>query len=139
MDNNFKKQYCFISLKGTGIFPRLNFDRREIILPIVPLSIEAVCSFYLINDGYENFQIRDNIVQEHGNLDIRINYVEGSTIGLQKNRLRVDIHFLSSKSQSFTTKIEFFDDNMKPYTVILSGTCDNSIMTCFQYIQRNMG
>ncbi len=42
-------------MKGTGIYPRLNFDRREVILPIVPLNIPSVCNFVLTNDGYENF------------------------------------------------------------------------------------
>lgn len=28
-----------ISLKGEGAFPRLLFDRKEVILPVVPLNI----------------------------------------------------------------------------------------------------
>lgn len=61
MDNNFKKPYCEIKLKGLGVHPRLNFDRREVMLPTVPLNIPSVCTFMLSNDGYENFKLRHEI------------------------------------------------------------------------------
>ena len=31
--------YMDIVLKGEGLFPRLLFDRKEIILPVVPLNV----------------------------------------------------------------------------------------------------
>lgn len=33
--------YADLVLKGEGAFPRLKFDRKEIVLPVVPLGIEA--------------------------------------------------------------------------------------------------
>lgn len=30
-----------IKFKGEGIFPKITFDRREIILPTVPLSVQS--------------------------------------------------------------------------------------------------
>jgi hypothetical protein len=32
-----------IKLKGEGIFPKITFDRKEIILPTVPLNITSKC------------------------------------------------------------------------------------------------
>ena len=49
-------------MKGYGSYPKLSFDRREIILPIVPLNILAVSHFYVINDGYEKLVLRHNII-----------------------------------------------------------------------------
>jgi hypothetical protein len=93
LDNNFKKCYGSITIKGTGIFPRLNFDRREAILPITPLNVQASCIFIMNNDGYENFLLKHNIVQEYGNLDIDVVYLDGQMIGLQNSRLRIELRF----------------------------------------------
>ena len=41
IDDNFSKSQISIRLKGEGIFPRITFDRREIILPTVPLGITS--------------------------------------------------------------------------------------------------
>ncbi len=39
---------------GIGSYPKLSFDRREVILPTVPLNTLSTCSFFILNDGYEN-------------------------------------------------------------------------------------
>jgi hypothetical protein len=54
--------YVDIILKGEGLFPRLLFDRKEIILPVVPLNIESSCIYRLINDGYDNLNIKYHII-----------------------------------------------------------------------------
>ncbi len=36
-----------IKLKGEGIFPKITFDRKEIIMPTVPLNIMSKCVFSL--------------------------------------------------------------------------------------------
>ena len=51
------KPYMNIILKGTAALPRLLFDRREVILPPVPLNIESKAIFRIINDGYEIIKI----------------------------------------------------------------------------------
>lgn len=37
------KSQLSIRLKGEGLFPRITFDRREILLPIVPLGVVSKC------------------------------------------------------------------------------------------------
>ena len=54
--------YMDIVLKGEGSFPRLVFDRKEILLPVVPLNVEAKCIFRIINDGYENLNLKCKIL-----------------------------------------------------------------------------
>ena len=48
MDGNHKKSHMKIKFKGEGIFPKITFDRREVILPTVPLNIASKCvNFYI--------------------------------------------------------------------------------------------
>ena len=49
-------------MKGEGAFPRLIFDRKEILLPVVPLDIESKCIFKVYNDGYENLNLKYKII-----------------------------------------------------------------------------
>jgi hypothetical protein len=35
-----------IKLKGEGIFPKITFDRKEIIMPTVPLNINSKCVIF---------------------------------------------------------------------------------------------
>ena len=46
-----------IRLEGEGLLPRLYFDKRELILPIVPLGFESSIKFKIKNEGYENEEI----------------------------------------------------------------------------------
>ena len=48
-------------MKGEGAYPRLLFDRKEVILPIVPLGYTAETTFRLISDGYESINIQEEI------------------------------------------------------------------------------
>ena len=43
IDEDLEKSQISIRLKGEGLFPRITFDRREIILPIVPLNVTSKC------------------------------------------------------------------------------------------------
>lgn len=45
--------------------------------------------------------------------------------------------FTSSKPLSFTTFIDFFDDEGNKFSIPISGTTDNSIFTIFSFMQRN--
>jgi len=56
-----KKVHMKIKLKGEGIFPKITFDRREIIMPTVPLNIVSKCvlSKYL---SFSEYLMRDTII-----------------------------------------------------------------------------
>lgn len=77
LDRNYSKPYGEIMLKGTGAYPRLTFDRREIVLPIVPLEIESRCTFRIYNDGYENLSLKHEITNDVGNIPVKLEYPEG--------------------------------------------------------------
>lgn len=131
------KPYLELILKGSAAQPKLSFDRREVLLPVVPLGVEARCTFRVLNDGYENLNLRHKVFGEEGNISVKLRFPEGQNIGLTKRRLRVDAIFSALKPISFTTRIEFYDDQSKTYSIPVSGTTDNCLLTNYSYIQRS--
>lgn len=108
-------------------------------MPVVPLNVESRCSFKIVNDGYENLSIKTRVMDELGNLGLKCDFPDGKTLGVGKSKIRVDVSFNLPKPVSFTTKIEFSDEQGKVYTIPVSGTADNSLFTNFQYLQRCQG
>ena len=43
-----------IRIEGEGLIPRIYIDKRELILPIVPLGIESSIRFKLLNILFSN-------------------------------------------------------------------------------------
>jgi len=80
------RPYLEITLKGLGAYPKLNFDRRDIILPIVPLGIVSKCCFRIYNDGYENMALKEIVHQEMENLNLKLEYADGKTLGITKSK-----------------------------------------------------
>lgn len=87
IDNDFAKPYLEIVLRGNGAAPKLMFDRREIILPIVPLNIVSKCVFRIVNDGYENMPIKAVISKEYGPLNLEAEFLDGHTLSITKSKL----------------------------------------------------
>lgn len=56
-------------MRGQGVFPKLLFDRKEVILPVVPVGFTAKCLFRIINDGYENLNLNHSIPNELAKFD----------------------------------------------------------------------
>ena len=105
LDNDTTKPYLFVEFKGEGTVPRLTFDRREIVLPVVPLGIPAKATFVVFNQGYENLELRPKVVSEVGKLPIAISFPDGSNVGVTKPKVKVEATFVHKKPLSFTTRI----------------------------------
>ena len=52
LDRDRENKKSEIVLKGVAAFPKVQFDRRQIIMPIVPLDTESRCFFRIINEGF---------------------------------------------------------------------------------------
>lgn len=129
--------YMTLTLQGEGTVPRIVFDRREVILPIVPLGITAKATFYVINDGYENVELTSSVPQDAGNIQLNVSFPDGKQLGVTKQKIAAEVTFVSERPVSFTIPIEFIDLDGKKYTIAVSGTSDNSLLTVFPFIQRN--
>ena len=73
-------------MRGFAAFPRLIFDRSEIILPVVPLDIAAKCAFRIINDGYENLTLKHKIPNDLGALNLEVIYLDGKNLGVTRSK-----------------------------------------------------
>jgi hypothetical protein len=60
--NDSNTKYIDFNLSGESCFPKIMFDRRELIFPIVPLGITSTIVFSITNDGYENLALKHNII-----------------------------------------------------------------------------
>jgi len=54
LDGEKETPYLIMEIRGEGADAKIFFDRREIILPPVPLDIETKATFMVCHNGYEN-------------------------------------------------------------------------------------
>ena len=110
IDGDRSKPYLMIEFRGEGQEAKIYFDRREVILPCVPLGFQAKCTFVVCHNGYENLELRPKIATEVGKLPITLNFPDGKNLGVTKQKLKVEAVFSNKKPLSFTTFIDFYDD-----------------------------
>ena len=135
--SNDTTPYTEIKLKGEGAVPKLLFDSPEIIMPIVPLNMKSVQVINLYNDGYQNSNINAMMPQEYASLPLSIKFLNGSNIGVNNNKLKIEVAFSSNIPLSFTTRLDFEDDQKRIFSIYISGTTDNSLLTNFIYFINN--
>lgn len=93
VDGDKTKAYLMIEFRGEGQEAKIFFDRREIILPCVPLGFQAKSTFMVCHNGYENLELRPKIATEVGKLPISLNFPDGKNLGVTKQKLKVEAVF----------------------------------------------
>lgn len=106
---------------------------------MVPLGVESKCVFRIMNSGYENLNLKYKIGDDVSKLGLELNFPEGKNLGITRNKLRVEVVFISKKPVSFSSRIEFLDESDRSYEIIVSGTADNCLFTNASYFQRSVG
>ena len=86
-------------------------------MPVVPLGVESRCVFRILNDGYENINLKYKIIQDVANINVQLNWLDGKNLGITRHRVRVEAVFSNKKPLSFTTRIEFSDDSDRIYPI----------------------
>jgi hypothetical protein len=139
MDDETNKfiPYKTITLTGEGTHPRIYFDRRQIIMPIVPLNIESKVVFKIKHEGYENAKLNSRVISEMGAIPLTVEFLDGKTIGILKGELRIELTFKSSKPLSFTCRLSIFDEDNRTFDIFVCGTSENSLFTNNTFLQRN--
>jgi len=136
LDGDKSKPYLWLEFRGEGVDAKIFFDRREIILPPVPIGVQARATFLVQYTGDENLEVKPKIATEVGKLNIELNFPEGKSLGVMKKKLKVEAVFSNKKPLSFTTHIDFYDEEGNKFPIPISGTTDNSLFTIFSFLQR---
>ena len=137
LDGNEDKSYVDVEVFGEGKFPGLVFDRHEVVLPPVPLGFKSHATFNILNDGYDNLELRYHLPTDTMRLPIKIDFPEGQMIGIAKGSLPIEISLQSDVAMSFTGNVEFLDEDGQRYVISVSGTVDNSIISTYDFLKAN--
>ena len=100
-----------LELCGTGRTPRLAFDRLQVFLPAVPLGITSSASFRVMNDGYDNLDLKVRLPSDTENVPLEVEFPEGALIGLAKASIPVVVKCTAAKVAGFTANVEFLDQD----------------------------
>ena len=139
LDGQRDRPYLELSLHGAGMFPSLAFDRNELLLPTVPLGIRSCVRFFVINHGYDNLELKYRLPMDSSRVPLTITFPEGTTLGIAKERIPVEVVFMSRKAMSFTAQIDFFDADSNKFSIPISGTADNCLLTSYAFVSAYCG
>jgi hypothetical protein len=126
-----------VILKGEGAMPRLIFDKYEVIMPITPLQIESKVRLTIINQGYDNIELKSRFNCDQSLIKVRVDWPDGSQLGVTKQKLTVVIVYSGDKPFGFTTKLFFFDASDNSWTINVSAVTDNRIFSNYTWIHKN--
>ena len=88
-------------------------------------------------DSEGNIHIsKGNLIGDSNFPEIIAVFPEGGKMGNNKRQLFVIVKFISKRSLSFTCKLVLYDEatDCRTYSLSVSGTADNSILTTFSYL-----
>jgi hypothetical protein len=93
-------------------------------------------NFKIFNDGYENLLVKYEINDTMGDIPLKV-VLYSDQLGVTKKVIKGHVSFrYGDRPLSFTKRIDFFGLNNQVYSIMVSGTTDNSILTNYAYIQR---
>ena len=127
---------AYISLRGESAFPRILFDRHEIIFPVVPIGVESKVQCYIYNDGYQSVNLKGHIIETFQHFPIKVDFPDGPSLNSKRHKVKVELSYTAKYPISFTTQLFIEDDQKNSFWTYISGTSDNSIMTNYGYFQR---
>ena len=134
LDGDTSAVYRTLGVKGLGSLAMLSFNTREVILPVVPLGVESKAVFVIVNQGYDNLELRHRLPADVSKVPLRLEFPEGVVVSKAKKELPVEVFFKSDKSMSFTGKVDFFDSDGNRFSIPVTGTCDNCLLTNFPFM-----
>lgn len=134
LDHNLEVEYMQLGFKGSGAFPKLEFDCQDIILPIVPLNTKAVGMFYIINSGYETLDLKYKIPLDQTKIPLELSFPNGKVVNTVIKKIPVVVTFTATKSMSFTARIDFNDNQNNRFSINVTGTSDNCLLSNYPYL-----
>ena len=68
---------------------------------------------------------------------MKVNFIEGKLLSLAKKTLKVEVCFYSEVPISFTTTLELYDEYGEKYSIPVSATAENSVMTVYPFLEND--
>lgn len=127
--------YLILTLRGEGAVPRISFDRRYVVLPIVPLKVPSKAVFRINNEGYQNVELKYRLPKDICKIPLELHFPDGQSLGSTKQKIIVEATFVSEKPFSFTSQLEFYDTEGNRFFIMIAGTADNCLPSVFSFIQ----
>lgn len=137
LDNVKDVAYETLEVNGVGCHPKLTFDVKEVVLAPTPLGVATTRRFNLVNDGYGNVEVSCRLPTDTAKIPMEVSFPEGKNIGRAKPILPVDITFKSRKPISFTADVDFLDEDARRFSIPVSGTADNCLLTLEPFMAAN--
>lgn len=128
------RPYFTLLCRGSGVFPRLSFSKYRLTLPSVPLGITSRASFSIINNGYDNLELKYRISPTIP-LPLNITFPDGSDVGLTREKATIVVAAKSDIPVSWTGKIEFYDTDGEKFSIELCGCSDNCLFTVYPFVK----
>lgn len=100
-----------LELNGSGRSPAILFNAPFLMMPAVPLGIVSSTQFKIINDGYDNVDFSYRLPADEQHLPLKLEFPQGTVIGMAKPSVPVVVSFCSDRPTSFTCDIEILDEN----------------------------
>lgn len=124
-------------LSGSGCHPRLSFSVPSVSLPVVPLGVESVARFEVLNQGYSRLTLSHSVPLDTSKVPVTLAFPEGLELGVSVQSLPVRVTFMSDKPVAFACKIDFFDTEGNKFSIPLSGATDCSVLTVYPFLAAN--
>ena len=126
--------YLMPHFLANAVPPRLTFDRPELVLPVVPVGHTARASLYVINEGYDNLEIKAKLPIDAARMPLTLEFPEGQLVGVSKEKILIVVSFVAKKPTAFTAFIELIDTDGNRFALPVTATTDNSVITAQPYL-----
>ena len=136
--------YLELEVTGKGIPLQLSFDRREVILPPVPLGVTARATFWVINTGFDYLELQVRIpaneITAAVGVPLTVSFPNGQILSAAHERLPVVVEFHALQAMAFTVTVELSDATTgKKWGMPVTGSADNCLFSNFSYVHANRG
>ena len=139
IDGNKATPYFELVVTGKGIHPSIQFDRREVFLPPSPPGLPQKVSFFVINNGFDNLNLRHAIAGKSRHLPVSVSFPLGTMLNVVKQRIPVEVTATPEHSMSFSATIEFYDNQDSVYSIEVLCTADASLSALFPWLSLHKG
>jgi hypothetical protein len=135
LDGQKDSPYFDLDVSGSGLHPSLRFDRREVFLPPAPPGHPQKVTFFVINHGYDNLNLRHGMSLESKHLPISVAFPDGTMLNVVRQRVPVELTVNPLNTTSFTATIEFYDNKDEVYSIQVACTADSSLTSIFPWLE----